>query len=77
MVVSPSADGSTSSIRVPFLREGENRGEVRGANGLVRLNDPGGERVRRFRSSFAAVKKRGMSLGYINQRQENRHVRNP
>jgi len=61
--VSSSAVGSTSSIRVPFLREGENRGEVREASGLVRLNDPGGERVSLFRSSFVAVKKSGMSLG--------------
>ena len=55
---------------MPFLREGENRGEVRAASGLVRLNDPGGERVSLFRSSFVAVKKSGMSLGYIDQRQE-------
>lgn len=72
--ITVSAGGNPSSIRVPFLREGEIRGEVRGTSGLVRLNDPGGERVRRFRSSFAVVKKSGMATS-TNVR-KNAHVLN-
>jgi hypothetical protein len=61
-----AAGGCASNKRAPLVRGGEPRSEIRGMSGLVRLSDPGGERVSRFRSSLA-VKKRGIRILGLHQ----------